>query len=367
MTDYDFALDLMTPDPSTVKRNKKKINELLDKYGSGEAIRQNADLADSINYDFIHGDELIDEVLAERAKAHISPQLQNPLLQTNQSALIREARDVRRAYHHDEEEDNNNDGDINGTQSTDNEYADTKSDGGNENTNKKGVNNYIPSTGFKDIYYSQTDSNGGIIYKAPDIHEGGYSSRENDLGKETNYGITQNSLDEYIAWKSSIKTGKDFPSNVKDLSNKQAMQILDEMYYHRYGIAKITNLALARNTFDEEMNQGTNAVRDLTLSINEIKGKNISLSNTVSTSLANVVNNLSSQETIKVNDLLTQKRMERYFDSVDRHPRENINNLRGWYNRARSYYSNSKLFEKQYKDKVDYYIKKKYSQYYNGK
>ena len=363
MYNYDFALDMQEQNAVARQRNKKKINELLDKYGSREAILQSADLADGINYDFAHGDDLIDEVLRERAAAQNSLQLQNPLLQTNQATLAREARDVRKAYHHDDVR-----ADVaNAKQYADNEYAGTRSDEISENTNRKDVNNYIPSTGFKNIYYSQTNSNGGIIYTAPDIHEGGYSFRENDLGKETNYGITQNSLNEYIAWKSSIKTGKDFPSNVKDLSNKQAMQILDEMYYQRYGIAQITNLTLARNTFDEEMNQGTNAVRDLILSINEIKGKNISLSNIVSTSLANVVNNLSSQETTKVNDLLTQKRMDRYFDSVDRHPRENINNLRGWYNRAKSYYSNSKLFEEQYKDKVDYYIKNKYPQYYNGK
>ena len=67
MSDYNFALDLMTPDPLTIKRNKKKINELLDKYGNRETILQSADLADSLNYDFIHGDDLIDEVLKERA------------------------------------------------------------------------------------------------------------------------------------------------------------------------------------------------------------------------------------------------------------------------------------------------------------
>ena len=45
---------------------------------------------------------------------------------------------------------------------------------------------------------------------------------------------------------------------------------------------------------------------------------------------------------------------------------QNINNLRGWYNRAIGYYSNPEVFEKLYKDKVDYYIKKKYPHYYNG-
>jgi len=67
MSNYDLVSDLMTTDPSTVKRNKKKINELLNKYGSREAILQSADLADSINYDFAHGDELIDDVLRRKS------------------------------------------------------------------------------------------------------------------------------------------------------------------------------------------------------------------------------------------------------------------------------------------------------------
>lgn len=77
-------------------------------------------------------------------------------------------------------------------------------------------------------------------------------------------------------------------------------------------------------------------------------------------------NELSSEDSIKVSDLLALKRMERCFNSVDRAPAPNINNLRGWYNRAQSYHSQPKVFEKLYKDKVDYCIQKKYPQYYNG-
>jgi len=118
MTNYNLASDLMTPDPLTIKRNKKKINELLNKYGSREAILQSADLADSINYDFAHGDDLIEEVLRERAAT------QNPLLQTNQAALAREAREVRKAYHHDEDKSDT----VNAIKSADNEYTGIKSD-----------------------------------------------------------------------------------------------------------------------------------------------------------------------------------------------------------------------------------------------
>ena len=225
---------------------------------------------------------------------------------------------------------------------------------------------YIPSSGFEDVYYSKIDENGNFVYKATDKHEGGYSDRENDLGKKTNYGVTQAALDEYHEWKSHLKKGKNFPIDVKDLKPIQAKQILDEMYYQRYQIIKIKNSIIARNVFDEEMSQGVNAGCDLALCVNEIKGRNLSLNKIISNELADLINSLSSTDVIKVNDLLTQRRMERYFNSVDNHPK-NINNLQGWYNRVRWYYSDFQSFEKLYKDKVDYYIKQKYHKYYNGK
>ena len=63
----DFASKLFRDDETIKQRIKLKINELLNKYGeSREAITQNANLADSIDYMFAHGDMLIDEVLEER-------------------------------------------------------------------------------------------------------------------------------------------------------------------------------------------------------------------------------------------------------------------------------------------------------------
>ena len=226
---------------------------------------------------------------------------------------------------------------------------------------------YIPSEGFDDIYYSKLDKEGRVIYRGTKQHEGGYSNRKNDLGGETNYGITQTALNEYNnLWKSHLKKGTNFPTNVRDLKSIHAKQILDEMYFKRYGINKITNTIIARNVFDEEMNQGTNAGRDITEVVNKLKKTNFSANIVISDKLATAINKLSSEDSIKVSDLLALKRMERYFDSVDRAPVQNINNLRGWYNRAQSYHSQPQVFEKLYKDKVDYYIQKKYPQYYNG-
>lgn len=50
----------------TKRENKKKLNKLLDKYGSREGIDKNADVRDSYEYMFANTDNLIDEVEAER-------------------------------------------------------------------------------------------------------------------------------------------------------------------------------------------------------------------------------------------------------------------------------------------------------------
>lgn len=220
---------------------------------------------------------------------------------------------------------------------------------------------------FNDIYYSQNDSSGNVIYKGTADHEGGFSNRDNDLGGATNYGITQSSLNEYNSWDSQLKKGVDFPQDVRLLTPEQSKQIMDEMYFQRYGINNLNNLPIARNVFDEQVNQGTGAGYDLASAINEYKGTNFAGSSNISQPLANTVNSLTAAEITPFNDLLSQKRMSRYFNSVDKYPQQNINNLNGWYNRVKSYYSDPLEFEKLYKNKVDDYILRKYPQYYNGK
>ena len=185
---------------------------------------------------------------------------------------------------------------------------------------------------FDDIYYSRKDDNNNFVYKGTADHEMGYSNRENDLGGPTNYGITQSSLNEYNLWN------------------------------HPFD-----NVSIARNVFDGLMNQGTIAGYDLASAVNEYKNTNFVGNAKVSQNLANYINSFHEDDIIPFNDLLSRKRMSRYFDSVDNHPKSNINNLRGWYNRLQNYYSNFNEFEKLYKDRVDDYIFNKYPQYYTGK
>ena len=230
------------------------------------------------------------------------------------------------------------------------------------------VENNNPTITFEDVYWGD-----GKIKSMYEI-EGGYSDRKNDLGGPTNYGIRQAALNEYNNWDSPLKTGFNFPKDVEELTTKQARQIMDEMYYQRYNIDKIQNLLLARNTFDAEVNQGTDAGKMLSRAMNEFYGyqkdnypQYFYENHVLNDTLVNAVNNLTPEETIKVNDILTRLRMDRYFQSTDKDPFENVNNINGWYNRTKSYYSNPQEFEKLYKSRVDDYIKNKYHQYYNGK
>ncbi len=237
------------------------------------------------------------------------------------------------------------------------------------------VSNFVKANiNFDDVYYSELGEDGNVIYQGTNKHEGGYSDRLNDLGGPTNYGVRQAALNEYNNWNSPLRTGFNFPIDVEKLTPKQAKQIMDEMYYQRYNINKLQNLKLARNTFDAEVNQGPYAGKMLANAMNEFYGyipnqsekffyRNIRLND----NLANAVNNLTPEETIKVNDILAKLRMEKYFQSVDENPIQNVNNINGWYNRAKSYYSNPQEFERLYKHRVDDYIKNKYPQFYNGK
>ena len=216
------------------------------------------------------------------------------------------------------------------------------------------VSNFVKANiNFDDVYYSELGEDGNVIYQGTNKHEGGYSDRLNDLGGPTNYGVRQAALNEYNNWNSPLRTGFNFPIDVEKLT---------------------PNLKLARNTFDAEVNQGPYAGKMLANAMNEFYGyipnqsekffyRNIRLND----NLANAVNNLTPEETIKVNDILAKLRMEKYFQSVDENPIQNVNNINGWYNRAKSYYSNPQEFERLYKHRVDDYIKNKYPQFYNGK
>ena len=71
---------------------------------------------------------------------------------------------------------------------------------------------------------------------------------------------------------------------------------------------------------------------------------------------------LDKLEKIELNDGLTDKQMQRYFNIVDANPRK-IDFLKGWYNRVHFYYSIPEKFEFKFKKHVDDYINNKYNSF----
>ena len=231
--------------------------------------------------------------------------------------------------------------------------------------------NELPKLGMKKDYscvtiddlYESEYKNGKLIYKGTADHEGGFSARQNDLGGKTNFGITQSSLNEYNNWQSPLKKQDVFPTDVKYLKQNQAKQILDEMYLRRYNIDKLCKISLARHMLDQQMSIGTIPVSFLIDEVNKMEGTSFDKNRkTIPYALAEVLNQMDDEKIIELNNRLACRRMEKYFNSVDKWNK----NINGWYDRARSYYSDKDEFDRLFLKKRDEYLAK-YKSYYNGK
>ena len=230
-----------------------------------------------------------------------------------------------------------------------------------QNTKGNEVNDVANRVTFKDVYWGD-----GRRTNTHQI-EGGYNNnRANDRGGPTNFAVTQNTLNEYNNWKSSLRTGFNFPKDVKDLKPEQARQILDERFYQAYNIKAIQNAMIARNVFDAEINQGTRAGKWLAEIANEYFGTNYPQNMVISPQLAEKINQLPEPDAIKINNAYIKKRMKEYLNLIDK-DHSQINNIKSWYNRAKNLYSNPEEFDKLYQSTLDEYLNRKYSQYYDRK
>ena len=95
------------------------------------------------------------------------------------------------------------------------------------------------------------------ILKKTLTFEGGWSNHPNDKGGATQFGVTQNTLDAYLAQKhqNSSNTYQDFPQRVSELTEAEASFIYQEIFFDKPNIALLPK-ALQPVIFDMAVNHG---------------------------------------------------------------------------------------------------------------
>ena len=87
--------------------------------------------------------------------------------------------------------------------------------------------------------------------------EGGYSNNKDDLGGETNKGITHTTYDSY-------RRSKGFPTqSVKYMTEDEMQDIYYKNYYKASGADKIDNPRLSMYVFDTAVNMGVSVAKEL--------------------------------------------------------------------------------------------------------
>ncbi len=85
--------------------------------------------------------------------------------------------------------------------------------------------------------------------------EGGYVNHHADHGGPTNYGITQETLSEYLGHPATI-------DEVKDLTLGTAKAIYKANYWDRLSLSEVDNLNLCLAFFDQAVNRGARRVAE---------------------------------------------------------------------------------------------------------
>lgn len=270
-------LDYFSNDKETVlKKNekKKKLHELLDRYGSVEEIERNAIGSDGYDYMFANTNNLIDEVLEERrvgrsplsAVQQDTPQKRDTLLHedddfsldglllsdkqrkaiknldmANQLTMIKALREEQ-GVEKPRSKKENDDFRIHDApkQYASNEYAGVKSDADKKEELKIDYSKYGNgfTKGFIDIMLNDTAFQKAIIRTK--LNEGGYVNDKDDRGGETNMGITK----------------KYYPNeDIKNLTKERANAILYRDYWLKYKINTLP-VEISDIVFDDAVVQG---------------------------------------------------------------------------------------------------------------
>ncbi len=146
-------------------------------------------------------------------------------------------------------------------------------------------------------------------------HEGGYVNDPNDLGGETNYGISKRS----------------YPNvDIKNLTMKQAIEIYRRDWWVRYGYEKINDLDVATKVFDLSVNMGpTYAHKILQMAVNFV-GADLAVDGALGPLTFGATNKADSKKVVQAMRFYAAMR---YYDLAKARP-ANRNFLMGWLNRA---------------------------------
>lgn len=89
-------------------------------------------------------------------------------------------------------------------------------------------------------------------------NEAGYSNKKSDTGGETNFGIRQAFLTQLKAMNNDDGTPKwpQLPTDVKDLTQDQAIQVYQVEFWEKYRYNEIHNLMMATILLDVSVNTG---------------------------------------------------------------------------------------------------------------
>jgi len=167
-----------------------------------------------------------------------------------------------------------------------------------------------------------------IIHKTM-ANEGGYADDPEKIDQPTNSGITQATLDKYIADHPRFN----FPSELKQLTGEQAQQIYSEDYYDERRIGEIENDRIASAIFDMSvMSNFTNVGKIVQKTLNASLGESLKIDGKIGNNTLNALNNIPDNKIDNFMQNLKENRIE-YLQGLSGWKKYG----RGWQNRTKKY------------------------------
>lgn len=168
-------------------------------------------------------------------------------------------------------------------------------------------------------------------------HEGGYVDDPNDAGGQTNYGITQATLDQYRATLSPADAAN-LSVSVADLTTDQARQVYKTLYYDQKRIGDIADDTTAAQIFDLGVNHSPKAagliVQKAILDV--LPSSGIALDGIVGSKTIAILNQSPPATLLRIDNSMVDERIAYYRRLAQNDPSQQ-KFLNGWIARAESY------------------------------